>query len=154
MRLKKGPVVAITLSGLVIGCASDPSDIEAQYVSPMQYNSYNCNQVEAELQRVSGRVREVTGVQKDEAQEDAIATGVGLVLFWPALFFLGGDDKEQELSRLKGEYNALEKSAIKKECDVAQRLQEVREKNKEAIEDDQENASDEDVNVTAVGRGG
>lgn len=38
--------------------------------------------------------------------------GVGLVLFWPALFFLAGDDQKEELARLKGEYEALEKASI------------------------------------------
>jgi len=52
--------------------------------------------------------------------------GVGLVLFWPALFFLIGDDKKEELARLKGEYEALEKIAIQKDCNIADELQEAR----------------------------
>ncbi|MEA3643102.1 MAG: hypothetical protein VBE63_24640 [Lamprobacter sp.] len=42
--------------------------------------------------------------------------GVGLVLFWPALFFLAGDDQKEELSRLKGEYEALQQAAIRQDC--------------------------------------
>ena len=44
--------------------------------------------------------------------------GVGLILFWPALFFLeGGDGPEaQEYARLKGEREAIERSSIKKKC--------------------------------------
>jgi hypothetical protein len=42
---------------------------------------------------------------------------LGLVLFWPALFFIGGDGPEaQEYGRLKGEYDALEKASIQEEC--------------------------------------
>lgn len=45
------------------------------------------------------------GAQKQQATNDAVAMGVGLVLFWPALFCLaGGNDRKEELSRLKGEY--------------------------------------------------
>lgn len=60
--------------------------------------------------------------------------GVGLVLFWPALFFLAGDDRSDELGRLKGEYEALETSAIQKKCDVAPELQLARKERKESEE--------------------
>ena len=115
----------------LIGCASSPEDISASYVSPMQYQDYNCNQIRQELSRVSRRVNQVAGHQADEAQGDAVATGVGMVIFWPALFFLIGDDKEDELKRLKGEYEALEKAAIKKECNVADEIKEAQKRREE-----------------------
>lgn len=79
-----------------------------------------------EMQRLSRRVNEIAGVQDSEATKDAVALGVGLVLFWPALFFMIGDDKEDELGRMKGEYEALEQAAIKKECNVADEIEEAR----------------------------
>lgn len=60
------------------------------------------------------------GAQKKQADTDAVAMGVGLVLFWPALFFLAGDDQKEELARLKGEYEALQQAAIQKDCEIAQ----------------------------------
>ncbi len=64
------------------------------------------------------------GAQKQQATNDAVAMGVGLVLFWSALFCLaGGNDRKEELSRLKGEYDALEQAAIQKSCPVASELQ-------------------------------
>ncbi|HUH23634.1 MAG TPA: hypothetical protein VLZ51_06195, partial [Brevundimonas sp.] len=69
------------------------------------------------LVRIGQRVDEVTGQQRKQANNDAIAMGVGLVLFWPALFFLaGGNDKKEELGRLKGEYDALQQAAVAKRC--------------------------------------
>ena len=42
---------------------------------------------------------------------------VGLVLFWPALFALGGTkQQEAELARLKGEYDAVQATATSKKC--------------------------------------
>jgi hypothetical protein len=79
-----------------------------------------------EMQRVGRRVNEVAGVQDSEATKDSVAMGVGLVLFWPALFFMIGKDQEQELSRLKGEFEALEQAAIQKNCNVAGELAEAR----------------------------
>jgi hypothetical protein len=47
--------------------------------------------------------------------------GVGLLLFWPTLFFLeGGDDvRAGEYARLKGEKIALEDASTMKKCDTA-----------------------------------
>jgi len=58
--------------------------------------------------------------------------GVGLVLFWPALFFLAGSDKKDELARLKGEYDALEQAAIQKDCMIASELREARQQREAA----------------------
>ena len=113
---------AVVLGGLsmfLAGCAAQPDNVEAQYISTARYSAFDCEQVSMELERVSARVFEVTGNQQDAADGDAVATGVGLILFWPALFFLAGSDHSDELGRLKGEYEALEKVAIEKKCDIS-----------------------------------
>jgi hypothetical protein len=97
-------------------CATQPDKIPASYVSPLQYQGYTCDQIDLELTRVTNKVSEVTGQQQKEADKDAVAMGVGLFLFWPALFFLIGEDKKEELARLKGEYQALQDIAKQKEC--------------------------------------
>ena len=103
---------------LAAGCASQPEDIAAMYVSPVQYESYSCDQVQAEMQRVSSRARTLEASLKATADTDAVQMGVGLILFWPTLFFLeGGDGPEaQEFGRLKGEKEALEKVSVQKKC--------------------------------------
>ena len=46
-----------------------------------------------------------------------------------------GGDHEEELARLKGEYEALESAAIQNECDIAPQLEEARiEREKRAAE--------------------
>lgn len=115
-------IAALTAASILAGCASAPDKIAPAYVSPMQYGSYDCDQIRGEMIRVSAHVREVASVQQRKARNDEIATGVGLVLFWPALFFLMTDDQKEELSRLKGEYEALESAAIEKKCPVADEL--------------------------------
>lgn len=116
----------IVASLVLCACSTRSDKVSAQYVSPVQYQSYTCNQVRMEMQRLGRRVNEVAGVQDSEATKDSVAMGIGLVVFWPALFFMIGQDKEQELSRLKGEFEALEQVAIQKECDVANELTEAR----------------------------
>jgi len=79
-----------------------------------------------EMQRVSRRVNEIAGVQDSHRTKDSVALGVGLIVFWPALFFMIGKDKEEELARLKGEYEALESAAIQKDCTFTEELEAAR----------------------------
>lgn len=93
--------------------------MSAAYVSPLQYDSYDCAQLGEEALRVSGRAAEVTGAQNKKATNDAVATGVAIIVFWPALFFIDGDDeKTAELARLKGEVDAIQQVSIKKGCGI------------------------------------
>jgi len=112
--------LACSLALGVSACAKNPGDIAAAYVSPLGYESYSCEQLAAEAQRVSSRAAQVMGVQQDKAQGDAVAVGVGLILFWPALFFVKGNGAtEGEIARLKGEMDAIEQVSIHKECGLS-----------------------------------
>src|SRR5580658_6605285 len=75
-------------STALASCATAPGNVTAAYVSPAEYQGYSCDQVRVELARVGDQVREVTGQQAQKHTNDQVAMGVGLVLFWPALFFL------------------------------------------------------------------
>jgi len=115
-------IAAVLASAMMMAsCATSPNNISPQYVSPIQYQNYTCDQISAELQRIGARVTEVTGQQQRAANNDAIAMGVGLVIFWPALFFLATDnDKREELSRLRGEYEALQQAGTTRNCSAPQ----------------------------------
>ena len=104
---------------MLAGCATSSQDIATAYVSPLQYSSYDCNQIIAEMQRVQVRVNQMAGRLDQAASNDKVLTGVGVILFWPALFALGGTkEQEAEYARLKGEYEALNKAAIEKRCNL------------------------------------
>ena len=122
----------LLLSVLVAGCSKRPQSVSGSYISPLAYQHYSCDQITLEMQRVANKVAEVTGVQRSKATSDAVATGVGVVIFWPALFFLMGSDKEQELARLKGESETLEQIAIQKNCH--QLIQQIERERKELEE--------------------
>lgn len=117
----------LTLSSICVACAPSAQNVQATYVSPLEYSSYSCAQIEQEISRVSRKVSEVSGTQNAQNTKDNVAMGVGLIIFWPALFFLIGDDKKEELGRLKGEYDALEQAAIQKNCSVAKDIARQRE---------------------------
>ena len=76
-------------------------------------------QIAEEASRVSRRAAEVAGVQDSQATKDSVVTGVAIVVFWPAAFFVGGDRASaSELGRLKGEADALEQVSIRKSCGI------------------------------------
>lgn len=67
--------------------------------------------------RVSQRANQLAGVQDEKSTNDAVATGVGAILFWPSLFFIKGDGQTAaELGRLRGEYDAIQQASIMKNC--------------------------------------
>ncbi len=117
----KRPIAAV-LSAVVAlsGCATASKDIAANYTSPMQYQSYDCDQITGEAQRIQVRVSQLSGRLDEAASNDKALVGVGIVLFWPALFALGGTkQQEAEYARLKGEYDAIQQAAIAKKCSGA-----------------------------------
>ena len=106
-----------TITAFLVGCATSGKDVVATYVSPIQYSNYDCDQLRQELARINGRVGQLTGRLDEAASNDKAIMGVGMILFWPALFALGGTkQQEAELSRLKGEYDALQTASTSKKC--------------------------------------
>jgi hypothetical protein len=119
--------ITFTLSVFLLTACADSSDkIKASYVSPLQYSDYSCSQIRAEIGRVGRKMSEAAGVQDKTASNDSAAMGVGLVLFWPALFFIDNTDNRVEVARLKGEFDALEQAAIQKNCTVAKEVEAAR----------------------------
>ena len=113
-------IVSAAVVLATVGCASSPNKIAAQYVSPMAYQGYDCEQIALEQNRIERCTGELYQSLKKEANADKWQMGVGLILFWPALFMLeGGDGPEaSEYARLRGEYNALSEVSIMKKCQI------------------------------------
>lgn len=112
-------LMAAALAAATGACASYSEKIPATYVSPVIYENLTCKQIAEEASRVSRRAAEVAGVQDSQATRDSVVTGVAIVVFWPAAFFVGGDrGSAAELGRLKGEADALEQASIKKSCGI------------------------------------
>jgi|SRR5262245_3343181 len=117
--MRQGILMAAALAALTGACASYSEKIPATYVSPVIYEHLTCRQIGEEAARVSRRAAEVAGVQDSQATKDSVVTGVAIVVFWPAAFFVGGDrGSAAELGRLKGEADALEQMSIRKNCGI------------------------------------
>jgi hypothetical protein len=117
MRCRYLATLAVAL--LLAGCASKSSDISATYVSPIMYQTHTCAQLAQEAQGVSARAAQVSGAQDSKRTSDAVATGVAIVVFWPAAFLVGGDGNvAAELGQLKGQMVAIEQASIQKRCGI------------------------------------
>ena len=113
LRLAVGILAALSLSG----CAPQPDQVVGTYVSPATYAGYSCKQLITERNAVVAKVNELTGAQKTKADNDGAAMAVGLVLFWPALFFLGNrNDMSPQLATMKGNYDAMTAAGVAKRC--------------------------------------
>ncbi len=112
--------VAVSLSLVAAGCASRSEDVAAAYVSPTTYNGYSCRELSAEAQRVSSAAAAASGAQDSQRTKDAVATTAAVVIFWPAAFFVSGDNAQTaELARLKGQMQAIEAASIQKKCGIS-----------------------------------
>lgn len=118
--LRLGIVILLCLP-LFLGCATQPDKLGTTYVSPGHYSNYDCDQISTEMRHVSVRTVELYSSLEKKANNDTAQMAVGMILFWPTLFFLeGGDGPEAvEYSRLKGEYEALRHNAMEKNCNMA-----------------------------------
>ena len=112
--------ILVVAAGLLAGaCAKTADQITPAYVSPLQYEAYTCPQLTEEAQRLSGRAVLASGAQDQRASNDAVMTTVGALVFWPALFAVGGNDAQTyELARLKGEMEAVEQVSVRKNCGI------------------------------------
>lgn len=110
-------IFPVIVAAALAGCATQPEQIKGTYVSPSIYSRHSCAEIISERKAIAIKVEEVSGEQKKKASGDAVAVGVGVVLFWPALFLLAaGEDKKAELAALKGNYDAMTAEGIKKNC--------------------------------------
>lgn len=126
-QLSAGARVTVAMVFLASGCAPKAERIQAAYVSPLTYQSYDCSQLVAEMQRVDGRLLEVSQQQNDMASRDTVVTTIGIILFFPALLFLIGEDHSEEIARLKGEAESVEQAAVLGSCtDLLRRMEQER----------------------------
>ena len=117
--MQKTTVTFLALSTLIGACSTASKDITAAYVSPMQYQGHDCDQLAVEAQRLQGKIGQLTGRLDEAAANDKSIMGVGMILFWPALFALGGTKgQEAEYARLKGEHDAIQQAAVARKCSV------------------------------------
>ena len=113
-------VVALTIAAMLLpGCATRPENVAASHVSSSRYADRTCKSLARELDEVQDTLRAQSAKLNDKATQDAVVTGVGVVLFWPVLFALGNNSGlEGDVGRLKGEEQAIRKQMRDADCEM------------------------------------
>lgn len=119
MRIKARAVALLAVSAVLAGCATRPENVAATHVSHSRYSDRTCKSLSIELEDVQGALRAQSAKLGDKATQDAVVTGVGVLLFWPALFALGNNGAlEGDVARLKGEEQAVRRQMREANCDA------------------------------------
>jgi hypothetical protein len=72
-----------------------------------------------EAQAISTRAATLSGAQDKQRTNDSLATAAAVVIFWPAAFFVGGDEQTAaELAQMKGQMVAVEQASNAKKCGI------------------------------------
>ena len=113
-------IAAIFFTAVILlsGCAVSSKNNHVPYISSAQFQTYSCNELLAEIERIQTRVSQLTGKPDDNNPvKDKWVLGADLSLSWAALFALGGTkEQEAEYEQLKSEYDAIQQWAIIKQC--------------------------------------
>lgn len=118
------------VSVAIVSCASSFShQITAIHVPPTQYEALNCDQLSIQLVRLSKIMTDLAASIDKKASSDRRITGglsaagevvpLAAIVFLPAAFSLGGNEaQEDEYARLMGEYDAVRKAGVEKNCQL------------------------------------
>ena len=81
------------------------------------YSGLTCEQMNVEAATLSAKAHALGVEQDGKAGSDAAMTAVSLILFWPAAFFISGDDATAaQLAEMKGRTEALRTAADQRGC--------------------------------------
>lgn len=121
MTIRTSRTVALTtIAALLLpACATRPENVVASHVSTSRYAERTCKSLARELDEVQDALRMQGAKLNDKATQDAVVTGIGVVLFWPVLFALGNNaGLEGDVARLKGEEQAIRKQMRETDCEA------------------------------------
>ena len=109
--MKKASLIIVG-AFVLSGCAATPESIAPAYVSEMSYVNYNCRILGAEQTRLVQALSTASDAQRVARSNDI----VGVILIGLPVSSLSGSNQASQIARLKGELEALQRTAIRKEC--------------------------------------
>jgi hypothetical protein len=112
MKTTIATIAALSLAA----CAPSPDTITAAYVSPAMFNGQSCASLNAQSRVLAGRLATATGQQQAAADADSGTMALAIILFAPAVFFVGGNDQSDAIAQMRGEAEALQSAAAAQGC--------------------------------------
>lgn len=121
MRLRPLPtkltLLTAALAAGLAGCASRAVDVRPLPASPSEFMTWDCTRIDDESDLVQQRATDLAWSLDERVGNNILALGLGVTVFWPALFAMRPDGLEAaDLARLKGRYEALAIAARDKGC--------------------------------------
>lgn len=111
MRKSIRQIISIVLiSGILLMSMTGCGGRSANPVQVSQINDYDisCNQIKTELSQIQYRIRQKTGQKNAGDGKDTALFVTGMILFWPALFFMDLSNADKvELDAMQARYNHL-----------------------------------------------
>ncbi|MDO9073400.1 MAG: hypothetical protein Q7U73_09045 [Rubrivivax sp.] len=109
--------LAATLVACLAGCATRAVDVRPLPANPAEFIAWDCNRIDDESDLVQQRATDLAWTVDERVGNNILALGVGVTVFWPALFAMRPDGLEAaDLARLKGRYEALAVASRNKGC--------------------------------------
>jgi hypothetical protein len=102
----------------VAGCAQGSDDATASYVSPLPFVAYDCRELQAKIEKLSARAKQLAVAQGRDVAESANASGKPVILLMPEVFVVPSADGQAatELAHTKPRYAALQAAYNWKKC--------------------------------------
>lgn len=99
------------------GCATHAVDVRPLPANPADFAAWSCERLDDELDAVQHRAAEVAYDVDEHANDNIVALGLGVAVFWPALLAMRPEGPEStELATLKGRFEALTTAARQHGC--------------------------------------
>ena len=114
--MKTTSIFAVICALALSACAPQPEAILPTYMSPTTFSGQSCSQLNLRANDLNGRLAAATGQQKAAADSDAGKTALTLILFWPAVFWIGNKDQAPAIASMRGEAQALQSAAAAQNC--------------------------------------
>lgn len=107
-------IILIFLLAIISGCAAKPESISPQYISHMTYKDWTCEQLGQEQNRIVNALSTACEAQY-QARSNDIA---GVILIGLPVSSLSGSNQAAQISRLKGELQAIQQTGTLKNCGI------------------------------------
>lgn len=111
--MRKDLLVFVILSALFLGgCATLPEKIAPSEISDVPYQQWSCEQLSQEQPKLAALLAAASDKQRGCRKKDI----AGILLVGLPVASLTGCSRASEISKLKGELQALQKAAVRENC--------------------------------------
>ncbi len=116
----KAILTSLTAAVLITGCVSTHPDSIMPKQEVNKYKKYSCADLETKANEITSQTIKLKKQLKNKADINGVMLTVGLLVAWPALLAIQGDDKDttELYSKIKGELLNIEEADMLNNCNI------------------------------------